>query len=899
LSRQSNQSPKIQAAEKTCIKAMGMLSETGTGGNAAAIDVRNGRIIRIRPLHYDWKYPTGEIYRWKLKARGKVFQPEMKTLLPPHTLGYKKRIFSPNRILYPLKRIDWNPKGERNPQNRGKSKFMRISWDEATDLVASEIKRTHQQYGPYSILCQADGHGETKIVHSAHGCNASLLAYLGGYTLQTRNPDSWEGWYWGAKHVWGMDPVGLEPQENVFADIAENTETLLFWGCDPETTSWGWSGQGVSRQCYWFTELGIKSVYICPDLNYGAAIHADKWIPILPNTDSALSLAIAYVWITEDIYDKDYVVTHTFGFDRFKEYVLGQEDGVPKTPKWAESLTGVPSRIIKSLAREWAHKRTSIIHMMGGGSIRGSYSTERARLEVLLLAMQGIGKPGRHQHLIGMVFWDEPRRGVLRPNPMAAYRGSEIPHDSAQIHGQTMPEFYAQWKQAGWRVPPAFRVTDDEAKIPQLRQIIPKNRIHDAILNPPISWYGTTLWAEPVEDQFQKYSYPVEGCSEIHMIWTDSPCWVTCWNHGNRMIQAFRDPKIEFILAQHPWLENDCLFADIILPVNTKFEEEDINIDGMAEQFDIIFPEEKCIEPIGESRSDYEVVALIAEKLGVLEKYTEGRSVEEWIKFGFEQSGVAQFINYDELKEKKYFIIPDIPEWKRSDKKSKTFMQKFYEDPSANPLKTPSGKIEFYSQNLSRYFPEDKERPPVPHWIPYGESHQESLLHGRSEKYPLLTVSNHGRWRVHANMDDVNWFHEICTGKVRGIDGYLYEPIWINPRDAANRGISSGDVVKIFNERGGVLVGAYVTERIMPGAVYVDHGSRYDPIDPGKLDRGGAINTITPGNTTSRNATGMVCAGFLVQVERVDLGALRKQYPEAFGRPYDNASGLRMDRVLH
>jgi trimethylamine-N-oxide reductase (cytochrome c) len=225
-------------------------------------------------------------------------------------------------------------------------------------------------------------------------------------------------------------------------------------------------------------------------------------------------------------------------------------------------------------------------------------------------------------------------------------------------------------------------------------------------------------------------------------------------------------------------------------------------------------------------------------------------------------------------------------------------MTRFYEDPVANPVKTPSGKLEFYSQNLAKHFPDDKERPPVPHWIPYGESHQESLFHPRAKKYPLLTVSNHGRWRVHANLDDISWFKEIETCKVRGPDGYLYEPLWMHPDDAERRGINNGDIVKIYNERGIVLGGAYITERIMPGVVSMDHGARYDPIVPGEIDRGGAINTLTPGKTISRNATGMVCAGFLVEVERADMGELRQKYPEAFKRPYHHAAGLCLERVL-
>ncbi len=134
--------------------------------------------------------------------------------LRPFSLAYKKRTYSPNRIKYPLKRVDWDPNGERNPQNRGKSKYKRISWDEATDLIAREIKRIHKKYGPYAILCQGDGHGECKTIHAAHGQPTLLLEKMGGFTQQVRNPDSWEGWYWGAKHVWGhgqwgmMEPVG-------------------------------------------------------------------------------------------------------------------------------------------------------------------------------------------------------------------------------------------------------------------------------------------------------------------------------------------------------------------------------------------------------------------------------------------------------------------------------------------------------------------------------------------------------------------------------------------------------------------------------------------------------------------------------------------------------------------
>jgi molybdopterin guanine dinucleotide-containing S/N-oxide reductase-like protein len=848
--------------EKTYVKDISWCGES-YGSNASMVDVNNGKIIRIRPLHYDWKYDPQEFGPWKLEVRGKIFEPKMKTLIPPLTLSYKKRCYSPNRIRYPLKRVDFDPQDDRKIIKRGISRYIRISWDEALDIVANEIKRIKEKYTTTAILYQSDCHGENKTVHASHGCARRLLKILGGYTLQVRNPDSWEGWVWGAKHVWGMEPVGQQvPTANVIPDIAENSELLLFWGCDQETTPWGWGGQAPSRLSYWFTELGIQQIYISPDLNYAAGVHADKWIPIRPNTDAALYLAIAYVWITEGTYDKDYIATHTHGFEKFVEYVLGKEDGTPKTPQWASNITGVPSRIATALAKLWASKRTSIVIGNGGPGIRGPYSTEPARLQVLLLAMQGLGKLGVQQ--VKMIEWGmfdnkgqyPLPKSKIRPDLHAGYRGGFVADTNYSF--------------------------------------IPKTLVPDAILNPPVSWYGCESEMASRENQFVKYTYPAKDCPEIHMVWSDSPCWITCWNEGNRLVQAFRDPKIEFILAQHPWLENDCLLADIILPSNTVFEEQDISMDTLSGQYSIVFPQEKCIESIGESKSDYEIVCDIAERLGVGKEYTGGKTVEEWIKESFDHSRIQKMISWREINKKKYYVIPISPDWK----KDLPGLRKFYTNPEQAPMATPTGKIEFESMGLKEHFPDDDERPPVPHWIPFGQTHQESLLHPRSKQYPFLVVSNHPRWGVHANHQDISWLREIPTCKVRGPDGYQYQPVWIHPQDAAKKGINKGDVVKIFNERGTVLAGAYVTERIMPGTVSIDHGAKYDPIIPGEIDRGGAINSITPRNTTSKHACGMVVSGFLVNIERADLDELRQQYPDAFNRYFHVAAGPSLESFL-
>ncbi len=865
---------KQKPTEKTVVKVLSLGGVTG-GGDPCAVDVKDGKIIRVRPLHFDSKYAREEIRPWKMQRNGYVLEASMKSMPGAFSLAYSKRALSPNRILYPLKRVDWDPNGERNTQNRGKSKYVRISWDEASTIIASEIKRIQKKYGPYAILAQADGHGECKMVHAPHGCQLLLLDKIGDCTQQVRNPDSWEGWYWGSKHVWGEGYVGMmAPSMNVVKDVSEYSDMVLFWGCDPETTPMGFTGQFSSVMCYFWAAAGIKQVYVCPDLNYGAAVHADKWIPVLPNTDAALQLAIIYTWITEGTFDKEYVRNHTTGMDKVADYVLGKEDGIPKTPAWASPKCGVPEWTIKALARESAVKTTSIAHVYGGGFIRGAFSHEPARLESIILGMQGLGKPGVHQVRIGAGL----PRDTLPTN--AQYSISKGVTDSMS------------WK-------------NDRVQRPHLgtprafsKQQIPKTLIHDAILNPPLTFWGNGAIASPAEDQFVKYTYPIpkeDGGTEIHMIWSDTPCLETCWNEGHRITTAYKSPKIECIVIQHPWLENECLMADIILPSNTTFEVDDINLNSRPGiPVGNITYQEKAIEPVGESRSDYEVVLEVAKKLGKYEAVTEGKSVKDWIKHVYDCTGLPGRISWEDLQKNGYYVFATAPDWE----KDPPGLRKFYENPIDNPLPTPSGKLEFYSERLAKNFPDDKERPPVPHWIEKSDSHDERLSSERAKKYPLLQMSNHGRWRVHAQCDDIPWTREAPTCKVKARDGYLYEPVWINPRDASKKNIKSGDIVKIFNERGIVLGGAYVTERIMPGVVSMDHGARVDWIIPGRLDRGGAINLISPAGICSKNCIGMATSGYLVEVERLSPAQYeewKKQYPEAFSRPYDPASGLRFN----
>ncbi len=174
--------------DKTVIKSLALMG-FGKSGHISAIDVKDGKIVRIRPLHFDYQYPIEKVGLWEMNVKGKTFKPYTKTTPHYFNYGYKKRVYSPNRIKYPLQRVDWDPNGERHPENRGKSKFKRISWEEATDIIASEVKRIKKQYGDLGILCQADGHGEGKTIHGGHGCQTHLLDKMGEY----HSPDQESG----------------------------------------------------------------------------------------------------------------------------------------------------------------------------------------------------------------------------------------------------------------------------------------------------------------------------------------------------------------------------------------------------------------------------------------------------------------------------------------------------------------------------------------------------------------------------------------------------------------------------------------------------------------------------------------------------------------------------------
>jgi len=816
-----------------------------SGGVPAFIHVKNGRIIRIRPMVFQ----EDEAKPWSIKVGDRIFTPLKRTSLAPFDLAQRRRVYNPKRVKYPLKRVGFEPGGKSSTENRGKGEFARISWDEALDILVSELKRIKETYGNSAIFTIASGHGNMGHVNS-HGLMRRVLNFWGGNTPMIRNPDSCEGWFWGAEHVWGFDEAcGMGFLYDLLEDTMQHSELSVFWAHDLEKSSW-MSGQDSSQWLLWLKELGKKLIFITPDLNFTAATKADKWIPIRPGTDAALAAAIAYMWISEGTYDDDYVHTHGVGFEKWKDYVLGGEDGIPKTPEWAEEITGVQARVTRALAREWASKRTHLC-IKWGGACRTPYSTEWTRMMVFLQTMQGLGRPGISINPLDTaapldysIKYFKPFTGSL------ALRYGITTETDGLASSAGLKDFITS-----------------KLIVNPVKQCIYQTLVPQAILNPPVSWYG--LWSgSSKEEQFIKRTYPMPGESEVHMIWWDTVSNMVNWNNTNKWAEAYRSPRIEFSVAQAIMLENDALFADIVLPLCTQLEREDFGYHGLEPRMNwgcdqgnfVMVYMKKCIEPLDESKSDYEIARLVAERLGLEKEFTEGNTVEDWIRKCFERNSLPEHISFEEFKEKGYYVFKFPDDWPRN-----PGMRRFCE--TATGLKTPSGKIEFFSQRLAENFPGDEERPPVPRYIAEGTTHQESLSSARAKKYPLLVESPHPRYRFHSQYDTVSWLQEVPAHKVLK-DGYYYEALWMNPRDAEARGIEHGDLVQIFNERGSVLTAAYVTERMMPGVVHIPNGAGYDPIEIGKSSRGGTINTICPRNTTSKNAFGMAPNAFLAQVEK-------------------------------
>lgn len=835
-----------------------------TNGGPVFVDVKDDKIVRIIPMDLEDEDPDP----WTIEARGKSFTPPKRATVSPHTSALKSTIYSEDRLLYPMKRVDFDPDGERNPQNRGTSDYERISWDEAIDIVVKEIFRVKKEHGPGAIMNGSGSHhtwGNLGYWLSARRRFFNTI----GTTYVAHNPDSWEGWYWGAMHHWGNSVrLGAPDTYGTVEDLLQNCEQIVFWSSDPESTSGVYGAMEGTVRRLWAKDLGIEMVHIDPFYNHTAALMGGKWFAPRPDTGGALALAIAYVWITEGLYDKDFVATKTEGFEEWRAYVMGETDGIAKTPEWQEGESALAARDVRALARQWGRKKTYLAAggVQGFGSAcRAATGINWARTLVCLMAMQGIGKPGVNMGNLQQGAPVDTR--FFFPGYSEGGLSGDIEGTALSVNMyQRMPQL------------PAMNT---------VYQSVPRMKIPEAIMNDSAEGWPTDTKA--IEGQFMGNKYPAPGHAPVRMYWKYGGSHFGTMTETNRYAKMYRHDNLEFVVNQSIWHEGESKFADIILPACTNFERWDIgefaNCAGYIHHCytqvnnRVIALQHKCIEPLGESKSDFEIFKLIASKMDLGLYFTEGSDELDWCKRLYMGTDMKGTMSWNKFLQRGYFVVPP----PAADKRDPVSWRWYYEGrkkdvPEVNPLpadyaekmgeglQTQSGKIEFVANSLKRFDADDPERPPLPTYIPSWEGHHEKELY---ERYPLNLITPHSRYSFHTMMDGKDsHINDIPAHRVL-IDGKYYWTVRINPADAEARRITQHQLVELHNDRGSVICAALVTERVSKGTMHsYESAARYEPIGvPGESpDEGGCVNILTPSRPIISKSHSTACNSCLVDI---------------------------------
>ena len=846
-----------------------------TNGGPIQVDVKDGKIVRTGIIEFDDDDPG----TWTIKARGKEFTPPRKTTLSPHGQNWKSAVYSPDRILTPMKRVDFDPDDERNCENRGVSGYEPISWDEALDIVANEIKRMKREYGVGAIASSHGSHHTWGNIGYYLSANFRFMNLI-GHTEVHHNPDSWEGWYWGGLHHWGHSlRVGMSENYGTVEDLLKHCEMIVFWSSNPESTSGNYASQEGSIRRQWLKELDIDFVHIDPHYNDTAQMLGGKWLSPKPTTDPALAMAIAYVWMTEDLYDRDYVAKRTEGFEVWQDYVLGREDGIPKTPEWQARETGVPAKDVRALARAWGNKKVYLSAGGAGngygGACRNANGIQWSRTMICLMAMQGIGKPGVN---LG---------NLQRATPVDLhfyFPGYADGGMSGDLTGTALSVALYQ------RMPQLPSVNTSSQKIPRLQ-------LPEAILDGKAEGYA---WdGKTIEAQFNPIIYPKKGHAPVKMLYKYGGSMFGTMSETNRYVKMYRTENLEFVVNQSIWMEGDAKFADIILPACTNLERPDISewagIGGYTHHGQnqlnhrVIVFQHQCIEPLGQSKSDYQIFLELAQRLGLGLLFSEGMSELDWVKRQFDASDLPKHISWKEFIRKGYFVVPPLKEELRPPVSFRWFAEGRKKDvPEPHPLpadyteqfleglQTQSGKIEFECNSLKRFDPDDEERPPIVKYTPSWEGPGAD----RASDYPIQLITPHARFSYHSQGDGKDAYINDIVDHRMEVDGHYYWTLRINAEDAAARGIKFKDLVKVFNDRGAVICAAFPTERLRRGLCHgYESCAIYDPLgEPGNsVDRGGCLNQLSPRRSQIKQAHAMGTSASLVEIELWDGGTELEQ----------------------
>jgi len=626
------------------------------------VQVRDGRIVAITNEDDQPDTPSYFQLRGCLRCR-----------------AYRDRLYHPDRLLYPLKRVG----------KRGEGEFEQITWTEALDYIADKTKQVMQTYGPEAIYLNY-GTGNAGQV-SERTWLKRLLSLYGGYL-------SYYGTYSSActsiatPYTYGTSQTGNSREDWV------NSKLLILLGWNPADMVWGTNTSYYLKKA---KAAGAKIVVIDPIYSNTAVSLADQWIAIKPTTDSALLAAMAYVLITENLYDAAFLNQFCLGFDEqhmpegispgnsYKSYILGLSvDKTKKTPLWAEAITGIPENVIIELARVYGTTKPAAL-IEGYGPQRHAYGEQIARSGPVLAAMTGnIGIAGG---------WASGKGNEARTHFVAA-----IPYENpckAKISVFSWPDAI----------------------------------LHGKGMGGDFSVQGVNCLSTNI-----KLIFNVAG-----------NCLVNQHSDANQTSALLQDESlVECIVVNEQFMTASAKFADIILPADNMMERNDI-VQSWA-YGDYVLYMNQAVTTVGQCRNGYEWVSDLAMRLNLKDEFTEGKSLDEWLQYLVRQTAKQNpgFPDYETFK------AQGIYRW-HHDKPAIAF-EKQIANPSQYPFPTPSGKIEIFSARLWG-MNKPAEIPAIPQYIPTWEGPADPLR----EKYPLQCIGAHSKRRAHSTFDNVKWLEEV------------------------------------------------------------------------------------------------------------------------------------------
>ncbi len=702
-------------------------------------------------------------------------------------------VYSPLRIQRPSVRRAWLEKRQRrDEQSRsGNDEFVEVAWDVALKLVADELARVRAERGAQGIFGGSYGWSSAGRFHHAR-TQVRRFLFAGGGCVDQAGNYSWGAAQFILPHVIGTyEPVAGRVTD--WGSVVKHTKLIVAFGGlalkNGQITSGGAGEHSMEKWLRAARTKGIRFIVISPNRADAPAFLDAQWIGIRPNTDTALMLGMAHTLLVEGLHDAAFLASHCSGFEKFCAYLIGENDATPKSAEWAEKICGVDAKTIRALARQAAATRSLLT--LAWALQRAHRGEQPYWMAIALAAMLGqIGLPGG-----GFAFGHGSLNGV--GNPRADLPGVEM---SAGANPAKLAI-------------PVARLTDMLEKPGQEYEFNGRRDIYPDI--------GLIYWA---------------GGNPFH-------------HHQdlNRLARAWNKP--ETVIVHDSWWTPTARRADIVLPATTTLERNDI---GGSSRDNYVFAMQRAIDPVASSRNDFDIFSELAERSGHAAAYTQGRDEAAWLRElwqelreGCEKKGV-RLPDYEAFREKGWIEFPP-------PQRDYVLFEEFRAAPQTHPLRTPSGKIEIFSETIADYHYDDC--PPHPAWL----APTEWLGSVVAQRFPLHLITIQPPDRLHSQMDSGPLSQ---ANKIAG-----REMLRIHPDDATARGLVDGAVVRIHNGRGACLAGLRVDDAVLRGVAVIATGAWFDPDDSG-LERSGNPNVLSLDIGTSRLAQGPSALSVLVDVEQ-------------------------------